>query len=367
MSRLAPVLALLLVACRDEPPPAPAAVSVPASAADAASVPATVSASAAASASASAPVRRTVTISAIGDCTLGGDFFDPNAPTPFDLTLAAHGNDLRYPFSGVVHLLRDDDLTIANLEGPLTSYKRPIAEGKFHFRGKPEYASILALGSVEVANLANNHTGDFGARGYQDTLQALADAGVGASGNGLVDERTIRGVLVQNLGFAGIRATPEDVTRDVGAARQKGGLVIVSFHWGIEGTHEVIDVQRNLGRIAIDAGADVVLGSHPHVLQAIETYGGRHIVHSLGNFVFGGNTNPPELDSIIYRETFIERDGRMVPLESRILPVRISTAPPGNDFRPVPLDGDDEERVLRRLKDEGERLSRVPLRPLPRR
>jgi poly-gamma-glutamate capsule biosynthesis protein CapA/YwtB (metallophosphatase superfamily) len=282
---------------------------------------------------------------------------------PFDAVIAAHGGDLRYPFSGVLPLLQDDDLTIANLEGTLTASFEPEGDVPFHFRGKPEYAAILREGSVEVVNLANNHSHDFGGRGYQDTLKALRDVGVGAAGYELVDTRTIKGVEIHNLGFTG--GDPVmlgKVRRAVAARKAPGNLVIVSFHWGLEGSHEIIDVQRALGRAAIDAGADLVLGTHPHVIQGIETYRDRRIVYSLGNFVFGGNVNPADKEAIVYRASFTLADGKMAPSGEEIVPVRVTTAPERNDFRPVALAGEARDSVLARLATYSEGLDGAKIR-----
>jgi len=310
-----------------------------------------------------APPPITLRVSAVGDCTLGGDVRGANARSPFDAVIDAHGGDLRYPFSGVLALLEDDDLTIANLEGTLTASSEPDGAVPFHFRGKPAYAAILLQGSVEVVNLANNHSHDFGGRGYQDTLKALRAAGVGAAGYGLVDTRTIKGVEVHNLGFTG--GDPVMLWRvraAVAARKTAGNLVIVSFHWGLEGVHEVIDVQRALGRAAIDAGADLILGTHPHVIQGIETYRGRRIVYSLGNFVFGGNVNPTDKEAIVYRASFTAADGRMAPSGEEIVPVRVTTAPERNDFRPIALEGEDRARVLARIATYSEGLDGAMIR-----
>jgi poly-gamma-glutamate synthesis protein (capsule biosynthesis protein) len=310
-----------------------------------------------------APPPITIRVTAVGDCTLGGDVQRAASRTPFDAVIDAHGGDLRYPFSGVLPLLADDDLTIANLEGTLTTASEPDAEVPFHFRGKPAYAAILREGSVEVANVANNHSHDFGGRGYQDTLKALRAAGVGASGYGLVDTRTLQGVEVHTLGFTG--GDPVQLRRvraAVAARKTAGNLVIVSFHWGLEGVHEVIDVQRAFGRAAIDAGADLILGTHPHVIQGIETYHGRRIVYSLGNFVFGGNVNPADKEAIVYRASFTAAaDGRMAPSGEEIVPVRITTATERNDFRPVALEGDARARVLARIATYSEKLDGAPI------
>ena len=139
------------------------------------------------------------------------------------------------------------------------------------------------------------------------------------------------------------------MVRAVAENKKPDNLVIVSFHWGIEGINRPIDNQTQLGRAAVDAGADLILGTHPHVLQGIETYKGKHIVYSLGNFVFGGHSNPADKDSIIYQETFTLKDGRVETTASSILPVRISSVTTRNDYRPVLLDGGEKERVLARV------------------
>jgi poly-gamma-glutamate synthesis protein (capsule biosynthesis protein) len=165
-----------------------------------------------------------------------------------------------------------------------------------------------------------------------------------------VDRRTVKGIEVINLGFIGGRSSIKNaLVRSVEEHKEPENLVIVSFHWGVEGLNRPIDEQIQLGRAAVDAGADLVLGHHPHVLQGIETYKGKHIVYSLGNFVFGGHSNPADKDSIIYQATFALKEGRVEPAGSTIIPVRISSVTDRNDYRPVILEGGERERVLTRL------------------
>lgn len=357
---------LLGLACAPRSTEAPlldAGPSAPASAASTLPVAATLAPVSAAAPSPPVPAPVTIRISAVGDCTLGGDVQRASELSVFDAVIAAHGGDLRYPFSGVRALLESDDVTIANLEGTLTTSHEPSADVPFHFRGKPAYAEILREGSVEVVNLANNHSHDFGARGYQDTLKALRAAGIGAAGYTLVDTRTVKGVEIHNLGFTGGDPVMlERVRSAVTARKAPGNLVIVSFHWGLEGKTEVIDVQRALGRAAIDAGADLVLGTHPHVIQGIETYRGRRIVYSLGNFVFGGNVNPTDKEAIVYRASFTAADGQVAPSGEEIVPVRVTTAPERNDFRPVVLEGEARDRALARVATCSEGLDGAKIR-----
>ncbi len=306
---------------------------------------------------AAGPTTPTLTLSAVGDCTLGSDYRVTGAEGTFHFAMDAWKNDASVPFSGVASVLAADDLTIANLETPLSRAK-PAVGNTFVFNGKPEYAEILAKGSVELVNLANNHTGDFGPAGAKQTIEAVENAGVGSFGNGRVDKRVVKGIEVVNIGYlGGGKGTRAKVVKDVEKHKRPDNLVIVSFHWGVEGLNVPTDDQRTMARAVIDAGANLVLGHHPHVLQGIEKYKDRHIVYSLANFVFGGHSNPADKDSMIYQEVFALEGGTVVSKENRVLPVRISSVTTHNDFRPVLLEGADRERVLARVKDYSDKLA----------
>jgi poly-gamma-glutamate capsule biosynthesis protein CapA/YwtB (metallophosphatase superfamily) len=301
----------------------------------------------------------TLTLSAVGDCTLGSDYRVAGAEGSFHLAMDRVSNDYSVPFANVLAVLAADDLTIANLETPL-SHAKPAVDHPFIFNGKPEYAEILARGSVEMVNLANNHTGDFGVEGAKQTLAAVEKAGVGAFGNGRIDRRVVKGIEVVNIGYlGGGKGTRERVVKDVKKHKRDDNLVIVSFHWGVEGSNVPVGDQRKMARAVLDAGANLVLGHHPHVLQGIETYAGKHIVYSLGNFVFGGHSNPADKDSMIYQEVFALEDGKVVSKENRVLPVRISSVTTHNDFQPVLLEGAEKERVLGRVKKYSDMLLAV--------
>ncbi len=286
-----------------------------------------------------------VTISAVGDCTLGDSAGTERAKGSFHQVFEESGRDLARPFSLVKGELSKDDLTIANLEGTLTTEgcRRDVP---FAFRGKPEFAKMLPLGSVEIVNLSNNHTPDCGPRGLAETKKALDDAGVGWFGVGKIEERTINGIQVVTLGYTGGRLeVREQVMKEVAAHKKPDNLVIVSFHWGIEGEHAANTVQIKLAHASIDAGADLVLGHHPHVLQGMEEYKGKRVVYSLGNFVFGGNGSPDDVTSMIYRARFELRDGRVEPSLEQTIPVHITGNLAQNDFRPVILEGAPAERI----------------------
>lgn len=288
-----------------------------------------------------------IVLSAIGDCTLGDPYGSDKAKGSFHKMFDDTNADFARPFSGVHAILADDDLTIANFEGTLGTHagRTDVA---FAFRGRPEFAKMLPAGSVELVNLANNHSADCGPAGVTDTKSALDAAGVGWFGLGKVDVRTVRGIEVVNLGYTGGREEVKaQVQEDVRKYKKPGNLVVVSFHWGIEGSHATHSIQISLGHAAVDAGADLVIGTHPHVLQGIEEYKGKKILYSLGNFVFGGNARPGEWESMIYRTKFALKDGVVTRVaEDELVPVQVSGSRTQNDFRPVVLEGELKEKVL---------------------
>jgi poly-gamma-glutamate capsule biosynthesis protein CapA/YwtB (metallophosphatase superfamily) len=296
------------------------------------------------------PEGTVITVSAVGDLAIGDLHYGAGAPGSYAAELAAVPDPLDYSFSKVASIFAADDLTVGNLEGTFTeraAWSNPV----FSIRGKPSYAAMLPRGGVDVVNLDNNHSMDYGLEGHEDTKQALERAGVGYFGRGIVDRRTIQGIEVVNLGYlGGPSGTRDKMVADVRREKKPNNLVLVSFHWGVEAFYATHPDQITLGHAAVDAGADLVLGSHPHVLQGIESYKGRHIVYSLGNFVFGANSKPRDMDSIIYQEKFVIENGALARVEQVIIPVSISSTPDRNDFRPVVLEGDERARVLAKLE-----------------
>lgn len=293
----------------------------------------------------------TIKISAVGDCTLGED--NDSRGNSFSSVYNSENNPA-YFFSGVKDVLSKDDLTIANLEGPLT-LRGKKADKKFSFRGKPEYTKILTSGSVEAVNLANNHSMDYGEDGLEDTMKYLKESGIEYFG---YEEKTIiekNGVKIGLLGYKGWSSgsqVKKAIESDINEIKSKSNLVIVSFHWGVEGASNPNKVQKTLGRLAVDSGADLVLGHHPHVIQGIEQYNGKNIVYSLGNFSFGGNTNPKDKDSFIYQQsfTFDENKKLIKSSEAENIPVSISSTKSKNDYRPSVLEDDEKDRVMKKIE-----------------
>jgi len=306
----------------------------------------------------SSPV--SLTLSVVGDCTLGTDeTFD------YDTSLNAYyenyGAD--YFLQNVKDIFSTDDLTIANFEGTLTDSDER-EDKTFAFKAPASYASILTGGSVEAVNTANNHSHDYGEQSFDDTLAALDDAGIVHFG---YDETAVMDVKGIKVGLVGIYELYDHLEREqqlkdnIAKVKADGAQLIVAiFHWGNE-TETVPDSnQTTLGRIAIDEGADLVCGHHPHVLQGIETYKGRNIVYSLGNFCFGGNSSPSDMDTMIYQQTFtIDADGVKKDNVTNIIPCSISSAAYDgyNNYQPTPTEGDEATRILGKINERSSWIS----------
>ena len=306
----------------------------------------------------SSPV--SLTLSVVGDCTLGTDeTFD------YDTSLNAYyenyGAD--YFLQNVKDIFSTDDLTIANFEGTLTDSDER-EDKTFAFKAPASYASILTGGSVEAVNTANNHSHDYGNQSFDDTLAALDDAGIVHFG---YDETAVMDVKGIKVGLVGIYELYDHLEREqqlkdnIAKVKADGAqLIVVIFHWGNE-TETVPDSnQTTLGRIAIDEGADLVCGHHPHVLQGIETYKGRNIVYSLGNFCFGGNSSPSDMDTMIYQQTFtIDADGIKKDNVTNIIPCSISSAAYDgyNNYQPTPAEGDEATRILGKINERSSWIS----------
>lgn len=306
----------------------------------------------------SSPV--SLTLSVVGDCTLGTDeTFD------YDTSLNAYyenyGAD--YFLQNVKDIFSADDLTIANFEGTLTDSDER-EDKTFAFKAPASYASILTGGSVEAVNTANNHSHDYGDQSFDDTLVALDDAGIVHFG---YDETAVMDVKGIKVGLVGIYELYDHLEREqqlkdnIAKVKADGAqLIIVIFHWGNE-TETVPDSNQTiLGRIAIDEGADLVCGHHPHVLQGIETYKGRNIVYSLGNFCFGGNSSPSDMDTMIYQQTFtIDADGVKKDNVTNIIPCSISSAAYDgyNNYQPTPAEGDEATRILGKINERSSWIS----------
>jgi poly-gamma-glutamate synthesis protein (capsule biosynthesis protein) len=260
-----------------------------------------------------APASPEVTLAAVGDILLARHVAE---------AMAAH-HDPNYPFLGMHDLLRAADVAFGNLEGPITS-GAAVKSKEMVFRADPGVERALKDAGFAVLSVANNHTPDHGAKGITDTLSALKAVGIEAVGLGADSDEAARPVILTRNGLriaflayndpsvvprrygAGAHhpgtnlADADKVRRDVAAVRSAADVVIVSMHHGWE-YRQSNPYQAKFARAAIDAGADLVIGHHPHVVQRVEQYRGKYIVYSLGNFVFDQTFSDAVQEGVILR------------------------------------------------------------------
>lgn len=254
----------------------------------------------------------------------------------------------QWPFVETAELLAQADLTLVNLESPFLS-PCPVTTQGMKFCADPAHIDGLELAGIDVVNLANNHYRDHGQAGIDATLTTLKQNGYAASGWNQTALLNSRGLSFAFLGYCPVcggdeslaGAGRERLALDIEAAQRSADVVIVSFHWGEEYQAEPLSEQRELGRAAVDLGADLVLGHHPHWVQPVEIYRGKLIVYSLGNFVF---------DQMWSEETKLGLAGRFSfynnqLIDVRFLPVKIATL-----GQPVWLEAEKKQRFLTTLK-----------------
>ena len=293
-----------------------------------------------------------LTLSVVGDCTLGTDEnFD------YDTSLNAYyenyGAD--YFLANVKSIFSADDLTIANFEGTLTE-STEREDKQFAFKAPASYANILTAGSVEAVNTANNHSHDYGEESFNDTLTALDAANIIHFGYDETAVTEVKGVKVGMVGIYELNdhlGREEQLKQNIAKVKQDGAqLIVVIFHWGNEKEEVPDDNQKTLGHLAIDEGADLVCGHHPHVLQGIEEYKGKNIVYSLGNFCFGGNAYPSDMDTMIFQQTFtIDQNGVQKDNVTNIIPCSISSDADYNNYQPTPAEGEEADRIMKKIQE----------------
>lgn len=295
---------------------------------------------------------RKVTISFAGDCTLGG-FKGQSGGNSFRSYYDRYGAD--YFFRNVKDIFAQDDITFVNLEGALTSYPQ-VADKKYPIRGEPEYAAVLLDGSVEAVSMANNHIFDCGQTGYDACRQLLTDNGISCCGDSytcVIEKNGIKTGLIGLNCWGMSKALGQKLQNLISNLRGEGcDIVCVMFHGGVEYAYTSNATTEAFAHSAVDYGADIVVGAHPHVVQGIELYQGRVICYSLGNFSFGANRNPRDKDTFIFQQTFfVYSDGTVSYGESKVIPCRLSSTNTHNDFCPTPQTGEEYSRILRKIAD----------------
>ena len=293
--------------------------------------------------------KKSITISFTGDCTLGT--YKTSQNRAFEV-LFENKKDYSYYFKNVKELFEKDDYTVVNLEGPLTD-ATISQEKEFAFKGREDYVNILLEGSVEAANLSNNHIYDYYEEGYNDTVNVLEKNGIAPFDNKVFHIEEINGL---KFGFAGFKAfntsTKTEIEKSLKYFKEnKVDIKIISLHGGIEYDYDFDLVKQELAHYSIDNGADLVVGHHPHILQGVEEYNGKYIIYSLGNFCYGGNRNPKDKNSAIAQVTFNFEDDKFIESKLKLIPVSISSIETENNFQPTILEDEKKEYVLKLIND----------------
>ena len=286
-----------------------------------------------------------IIITATGDITLGGNV-SSHGDDYFDAYVQKYGYG--YFLQNFAEMFSLDDLTLVNLEGPLTGSEDKRSGRDFNFRGRTEYVNILSYGNVDVANMANNHALDYGKSGLAETAAVLDVKGIGVCGWGVAYNTTIKGARVTCLGFTEWDYKESDIVNAIQSARRDCDLLIVSMHWGIEKQYKTTSKMRSLAHAAVDAGADLVIGNHPHVVGGIELYNGKYICYSLGNFCFGGNKNPFDVRCMLFQQEFqVNMDGSVTDLGINLIPAYVTSSGSTNNFQPTPASGAEGLEILK--------------------
>lgn len=292
----------------------------------------------------------------VGDITLG-NFLGMSYDRSFDQLYKNNDGDKTYFLKNVKSTFEKDDLTIGNLEGTLTTAtKHP--DKRYIFKGKPEYAQILKKGNVDIVSLANNHSGDYLEKGREETKKNLDKENIEHFGYEDVLIKEVKGKKIGFIGYSFASQTQvpsnikEQMTKAVNTLKDKTDIIVVYYHWGMMYEYVPRESQVELAHYTIDLGADLVVGTHAHVIQGMETYKGKNIVYSLGNFCYGGNLNPKDTDSMIFQQKFVFEDNQLIDSVYQVIPCALSSHKNKrrNNFQPMILDGSEKERWEKKFK-----------------
>lgn len=295
--------------------------------------------------------------------TFGGDVTfgqreNANAATSFDTAFSANNGNSAYPLSLLAPYLKSDSLTVMNCMGTLTNQTEP-QNPETALRGSPGYADIFKVSSVDAVDVGGPHTMDYFESGYEDTVTNLTQRDINTFGRNSSALCEADGVSIGLLSYDLTQATEPPagldgtLKRDADALRGRGAqLIITSFHWGVEYSDATTALQTKVARLAVDAGADMVVGHGPHVLQGMELYNGKPIAYSLGSLVLDSERaiDTKTGHSMLLRQSWQKNaDGSLTLLPSTVLPVYTTSGGDTNNFMPYPLFGDGSSHVVRLL------------------
>lgn len=303
-----------------------------------------------------------VTLTCTGDFMPGSNDLVSAQPYAYQRYIEKYGYD--YPMKGLESLVANDDITLVNFECVLND-DAPATTSRLRFRGPTAYAQILPACSIEVANLANNHSCDYDAAGYRSTVAALDAAGVAYCGTTefgndacFVDVKGVR------IGFVGVfplwhKDHPNDLEKAFQYLKNNGcDVIVASLHCGAEYNDIHGNIHDKYGNMLASLGANIVIGNHPHVPQGIRVFKGVTQIFSLGNCSFGGNTGVDEeihcLQSTVAQFALYFEDGKYTGHQLTLWPIHISGVTPENNYQPVLVEGDAAQKVMRMVQKDTE-------------
>ena len=262
-----------------------------------------------------------------------------------------------YFFQHLQPIFANDDMTFVNLEGVLKADKRgEMTSKEFRFRGLPEWTEVLHAASIEQVSIANNHYIDYGTAGRDATRAALEAAGIPYNGYEYVYVWEHEGV---KIGFGGCRETiykqnPSIVYQDINALKQAGcDVIIYTCHWGTEYKANRNELQEQIAAAAAAAGADIIIGGHPHVVQGVDSVGTTPVIYSMGNLMFGGTIDMTTFDAMLVQLRLrFAQDGEYLGVTVELIPILTSgqAAEDVNDYSPVIAEGEDKARILEKVQ-----------------
>lgn len=300
---------------------------------------------------------KTLTLTFVGDCTIGGEDRLRQFDYSFDAYLKREG--YAYFFEKVQSIISQDDATIANLEGTFINWDSNAADKTYTFRGMTDYVNVLTQGSVEAVNVANNHFLDYGYTGADHTVRTLDEAGLPWFGT---TQRTDKTWVMEKdgikVGFVGMERSfwyykhRNHLRAQVEALRAEGCQVIIgTMHGGVEYRKRHLRDQKDFAYAMLDYGVDIVIGHHPHVLQGIEVVDGRTICYSIGNFVFGGNAAIRAPYTALFQFTLsFSEENEYLGHQLNIIPALPSGERDFNNYQPVLATGDDALAAMAQIQ-----------------
>lgn len=267
---------------------------------------------------------------------------------------AVQRRDFTWPYLKTASITRTADITFANLESPLAD-KCPVTQQGMIFCGDARNVEGLIFAGIDIASLANNHAGNYGTKGVEQTINLLNQNNILVTGVNGLTIKEVKGIKFAFLGYNDISKTQpgisnvdeENIRNEIIAAKNQADIVIVTLHWGTEYKDQPDERQKYLGHLAIDAGADLIVGNHPHWIQPVEIYKGKLISYAHGNFVFDQMWSQKTKEGVIGKYIFYDK--QLIDVE--FMPVQIA------DYgQPFFLEGTQAQAILTEMKENSLKL-----------